>query len=643
MPTVAPYGTWKSPITAELVAGAGIVLSEIAVDGPDVYWSELRPAERGRKVIVRRPPDGRTADVLPPPFNARTTVHEYGGGDFVVDRGVVYFSEYADQRLYRLQPGGTPDPLTLPGALRYADAVVDRQRRRLICVCEDHARGDQEAENYLAAVPLEGGRPQVLVRGADFYASPRLSPDGAVLAWLSWDRPNMPWDGTTLWVAAVRADGTVEEPHRVAGGPEESVFQPEWSPDGILYFVSDRTGWWNLYRWDARAGRVEPVVLREAEFGRPQWVFRMSTYGLLDPSTAVCAFIAGGVWRLALLDTRRKSLDVVDLPYTEISQVTPAGTAVYFIGGSPTEPLALVRLDVRRRAVEVLRTSRPHPVDPGYISVPQAIAFPTTGGQAAYGWYYPPTNADFAGPPGERPPLLVVAHGGPTSFSPAVLRLEFQYWTSRGFAVVDVNYGGSTGYGRAYRNRLRGQWGVVDVDDCVHAARFLVDRGLADGMRVAIRGGSAGGYTTLCALAFRDAFRAGASHFGVSDLEALHRETHKFESRYDYHLVGPYPERADLFRARSPIHYAHQIRVPVIFFQGLEDRVVPPSQSEAMVEALRRRGIPVAYLAFEGEQHGFRRAETIRRVLEAELYFYGRIFGFSPADTLDPVPIHNLD
>ncbi len=643
MPVVAPYGTWASPITADLVAGQGVVLGEVAGDGPDLYWSELRPAEGGRKVIVRRTPDGRTGDVLPPPFNARTTVHEYGGGDFVVDGGVIYFSNFADQRLYRLRPGDAPLPLTPPGAWRYADAVVDRHGLRLVCVCEDHTRGDQEAENCVAAVPLDGCPPQVLVRGADFYASPRLSPDGRRLAWLSWDHPNMPWDGTTLWVAPVRADGTVGEARRVAGGPDESVFQPEWSPDGVLYFVSDRTGWWNLYRWRESDDAVEPLAPQEAEFGRPQWLFRMSTYGFVDATTLVCSFIARGVWHLALLDTRRRSLDVLDLGYTDIHQVTPAAGAVYFIGGSPTEAPALVRLDVARWTAEVIRSSRPQPVDPAYISIPQAIEFPTAGGRTTHGWYYPPTNKDFTGPPGQRPPLLVVAHGGPTSFSPAVLRLEFQYWTSRGFALADVNYGGSTGYGRAYRNRLRGQWGEVDVDDCVQAARYLVERGLADGARLAIRGGSAGGYTTLCALAFRDVFRAGASYFGVSDLEALHRETHKFESRYDHHLVGPYPERADLFRARSPVHAAHRIRVPVIFFQGLEDRVVPPNQSEMMVDALRRGGIPVAYLVFEGEQHGFRRAETIRRTLEAELYFYGRIFGFTPADPLPPVRIHNLD
>jgi dipeptidyl aminopeptidase/acylaminoacyl peptidase len=641
MPTVAPYGTWKSPITASVVAAEGVTLAEVATDGPDLYWSEWRPAEGGRKVIVRRTADGRISDVLPPPWNARTTVHEYGGGDFVVDGGVVYFSNFADQRLYRLRAGGSPQPLTPPGPLRYADAVVDRSRGRLICVCEDHTRSDQEAENYLVSISLDGGPPQVLVRGADFYASPRLSPDGRRLAWLSWTHPNMPWDGTTLWVAPVRPDGTVGEPRQVAGGPEESVFQPEWSPDGVLYFVCDRTGWWNLYRW--RDGAVEALTAREAEFGRPQWVFRMSTYGWVDAATVVCSFLTEGVWRLAVLDGGRASLDVVDLPYTDIAQLTPAGTTVYFIAGSPTQAPALVRLDVTRRVVEVVRSSRPHPGDPGYTSVPQAIAFPTAGGQTAHGWYYPPANRDFVGPPGQAPPLLVVAHGGPTSFSPAVYRPEFQFWTSRGFAVADVNYGGSTGYGRAYRNRLRGQWGVVDVDDCIHAARYLVDRGLADGQRLAIRGGSAGGYTVLCALAFRDVFQAGASYFGVSDLEALHRETHKFESRYDYHLVGPYPERADLFRARSPVHHAHRIRAPVIFFQGLEDRVVPPNQSEMMVEALRRRGIPVAYLAFEGEQHGFRRAETIRRALEAELSFYGRIFGFEPADPLPPLPIHNLD
>lgn len=642
MARTAPYGAWTSPITTQLITGDSVVLYEVLTEGSDLYWSELRPAEGGRKVIVRRGADGRTAEVTPKAFNARTRVHEYGGGDFVAAGRSVYFSNFADQRLYRVDPGAAPEPFSPPGPYLYADGVVDGQRRRIITVREDQAPGEQNAHNTLVALPLGDGAVRVLVEGADFYSSPRLSPDGGRLAWLSWNHPNMPWDGTDLWVAPIRPDGSVGEAVHVAGGPEESVFQPEWSPDGVLHFVSDRTEWWNLYRWNEARRQAEALAPMEAEFGRPQWVFRMSTYGFVDAGTIVCAFTSGGVWKLALLDLQKRALDVLEQPYTDLSSVTPGQGGVYFIGASPTEPQALVRLDLRTHRTEVIRASRHLAVDAGYIALPEAIEFPTEGGRTAHGWFYPPTNRDFSGPPGERPPLIVVSHGGPTSFSPGVLRLEHQYWTSRGFAVVDVNYGGSTGYGRSYRNRLRGQWGVVDVDDCVNAARHLTQQGRVDGSRLAIRGGSAGGYTTLCALAFRQVFRAGASYFGVSDLEAMHRDTHKFESQYDHRLIGSWTAQRALYRERSPIHHADRIRAPVIFFQGLEDKVVPPNQSEMMVDALRRNGVPVAYVAFEGEQHGFRQAATIGRTLEAELYFYGRIFGFSPAGQAAPVPIENL-
>ncbi|HIC94777.1 MAG TPA: S9 family peptidase, partial [Anaerolineae bacterium] len=464
---------------------------------------------------------------------------------------------------------------------------------------------------------------------------------GTRLAWLTWNHPNMPWDGTELWVAKLRADGSLGRAGRVAGGPRESIFQPEWSPDGILHFVSDRTGWWNLYRW--RDGRVEPLTEMEAEFGRPQWVFGMSTYAFESAGRIICAYTRQGTWHLASLDTATRRLEPIETPYTEIAYVRAAPGRAVFLAGSPTEPASIVQLDLATGRIEVLRRSSETAIDPGYLSSPQAIEFPTEGGLTAYAFFYPPRNRDYVAPPDERPPLLVMSHGGPTSAASTTLNLEIQYWTSRGIAVLDVNYGGSTGYGRAYRERLEGRWGIVDVDDCVNGARYLVERGLVDGQRLAIRGGSAGGYTTLCALTFRDVFKAGASYFGVSDLEALTKETHKFESHYLDRLVGPYPERRDLYRDRSPIHFAHRLSCPVIFFQGLEDKVVPPSQAELMVQALRAKGLPVAYVTFEGEQHGLRRAESIKRALDAELYFYARIFGFEPADPVEPVPIENLD
>ena len=654
-PRVSPYGSWKSPITSDLIAAATVSLEQVVLDGDDVYWIEGRPAEGGRNVIVRRTPDGKVSDVTPAPFNARTRVHEYGGGSYTVADGVVYFSNFDDQCLYRQEPGGTPAPLSPPRwKVRFADATFDRRGQRLICVCEDHSAGDREAVNTLSwaqstspwavegLANMAGKHPGiVLVAGSDFFSSPCVSPDGKRLAWLSWNHPNMPWDGTELWVGEFNTSwGVKQRRKKVAGGPDESVFQPQWSPDGDLYFVSDRTGWWNLYR--RRNRKVEAVCRRKAEFGRPAWLLGFSTYAFVSADQIICTFTEKGVWKLATIDTRSGTLEVLDCPYTDINYLRASGKHAVFIGGSPTEPTSVVRYDLASRRFEVLRRSSEVSVDAGYLSVPRAVEFPTEGGKTAHAFFYPPANRDFAAPPEDKPPLLVRSHGGPTSATTSTLKLDIQFWTSRGIGILDVNYGGSTGYGTEYRRRLDGAWGVVDVDDCVNGARYLVERGEADGKRLAIRGGSAGGYTTLCALTFRDVFRAGASYYGVSDLEALAKETHKFESRYLDRLVGPYPEKRDLYRERSPIHFTDRLSCPVILFQGLEDKVVLPNQAEMMVDALRARGLPVAYVPFAGEQHGFRRAENIKRSLDAELYFYGRIFGFSPADRAEPVVIENL-
>jgi len=650
---VAPYGSWRSPITSERVVAKTVRLSGIHVDGETVYWVEGRPEEGGRAVIVRRDPDGGTTDINPPPFNARTRVHEYGGGETLVDRGVVYFSNFADQRLYRVVPGAAPEPITPEAALRYADGIVDRARNRIICIREDHT-GGREPVNTVTAIDLATGAQTVVVAGNDFYAAPRLSPDGTRLAWLTWNHPNMPWDGTELWVAGFDADGMPVDAQHVAGGERESVFGPTWSPSGVLTFASDRTSWWNLYRWEA--GRARCLVEMAAEFGQPMWSFGMSTYAYLSGDTIVCIYAQDGTDHLATLSVATGTLTEISIPYTSMHHIVVAGgTAagrgqpgrVYFLGGSPTRATALIEWDLATRTERVLRCSAELGADhgglAGYLSAPEPIAYPTAGGEMAYGLFYPPANRDFIAPEDELPPLLVISHGGPTSATSSTLNLSIQYWTSRGFAVLDVNYGGSTGYGRAYRERLVGQWGVVDVDDCANGARYLVAQRRVDGNRLAIRGGSAGGYTTLSALAFRDVFQAGASHYGVSDLAALARDTHKFESRYLDRLVGPYPACEDIYEERSPLHNVGTLNCPVIFFQGLEDAVVPPSQAELMVRALRHKGVPVAYLAFEGEQHGFRRAENIKRALDAEFFFYGRIFGFAPADAIEPVPIENLE
>jgi dipeptidyl aminopeptidase/acylaminoacyl peptidase len=648
----APYGSWKSPITSDLIVKESIGLGQVKIDRDDVYWIEMRPSEGGRQVIVRHSNDGTLADITPPGFNARTRVHEYGGGDYVAHDGVVYFSNFADQQLYRQAPNSAPQRLTSTGGkgavgseltdLRYADAIFDSDRKRLICVREDHRQRNREAVNELVVVSADDGEAKVLVSGNDFYSSPRISPDGRRLAWLTWKHPNMPWDGCELWIGELAPDGGLKDQHRVAGAVDESIFQPEWSPDGTLYFVSDRSGWWNLYR-AADDGATECVCEMEAEFGTAQWIFGLSTYAFESADRIVCTFTERGIWHLGMIDTRTGKLKRIETSYTEILFVSAGPGRAVFRAGSPTQTLSVIDFDLATREARVLQRQSNIQVDSGYYSRPQPIEFPSENGMTAHGFFYPPQNPDFAAQEGERPPLLVKSHGGPTSATIAVLNMiSSQYWTSRGIAVLDVNYGGSTGFGRAYRERLNGKWGIVDVDDCVNGAKFLADAGRVDANRLMIDGGSAGGYTTLCALTFRDQFKAGASHYGVSDAEALAKETHKFESRYLDNLIGPYPARRDLYIERSPIHFANRLSVPVIFFQGLEDKVVPPNQAEMMVEALRQKGVPVAYVAFAGEQHGFRQAENIKRSLDGELYFYGRVFGFELADPVEPVPIENL-
>ena len=642
-PTVAPYGAWASQIRVDDVVGDVIGLAEPWLDGDETYWLEARPAEGGRRVLVRLAIDGTIADLTPPPFNVRTRVHEYGGGSYSVSGGMIVFSNFADGRLYRLDPGNAePEAITPAGPWRFADLRIDARRLRVLAVREDHS-GPGEARASIVAIPLNGATPpELLVSGPDFLAGPRPSPDGARLAWLEWDHPDMPWHGSRLRTATFAVDGTLDEPVLAAGGPEESIAQPEWSPDGILHFASDRTGWWNLYRLvDGPA--LDPLAPIDAEFADPAWVFGRSSYAFLPDGSLAAIGRAGG--RDRLFHVRPDDLvGEVESPYTEFEGLRAAGGAVVAVAGSPSESTVLARFDPATLAVAgVVRRASSMSLDPALVSVPEPIDFPMANGRVAHALYYAPRNPLFTGPDGERPPLVVESHGGPTSNASTALDPEKQFLTSRGIAVVDVDYGGSSGYGRAYRSALDGAWGVVDVDDCVAAARFLADRGDVDPDRLAIAGGSAGGYTTLAALAFRDVFAAGISRFGVGDLETMARDTHKFESRYMDRLIGPYPESAEVYRQRSPVHYLDQIRCPVLVMQGLDDRVVPPSQAEAIVAALESNGIPYAHLAFAGEGHGFRGATAIRRSLEAELSFLGQVFGFVPADPIEPVEIPGLD
>ena len=617
-----------------LTAGA-VRLSSVTVDGDDIYWNEGRPSEAGRQVVVRRTPDGSVEDAIPEGMSARTLVHEYGGRSFAVHRGTVVFSNFGDQRLYRGDGTAITPPSDELGfaSVRYADHEITGDGQWVACVRERHPAGGGPVDvvNDLVAVRLVDGTAQVLAEGHDFFAAPRLSPDGTRLAWLSWDHPNMPWDETQLWVAPIDRVSMVVDTaaaRAMAGGPGISVSQPRWSPDGVLHWVTDESGWWRIAREDG--GGVAFVEGRE--YAGPDWAFGQSSYTFLADGTLVAAATERGV---DVLEGVAKPP-----PFTSYGSVRSVGDGIVCIAGSPRTADAVVRIASGDGSVSVLRESQPKVIDDSYISVAEPIEFETAGGRTAHALFYRPVNPDFEGPEGERPPLLVLSHGGPTSATTGVFGLRIQYWTTRGVAVVDVNYGGSTGYGREYRDRLKGAWGIVDVEDCVNAALSLADRGEVDRDRLVIRGGSAGGYTTLAALTFRpEVFAAGSSHYGVADAEALARDTHKFESRYLDGLIGPYPDDAATYRERSPIHHTERLSCPLILFQGLEDKVVPPEQSEMMAEALADKGIPHAYVAFEGEQHGFRQAATIERVAQAELYFLGRVLGFTPADEIEPVKI----
>jgi dipeptidyl aminopeptidase/acylaminoacyl peptidase len=652
---VAPYGSWRSPIEPDVIAKGGRRLGfpALAADGA-VWWLEGRAAEGGRNALMRRPAGGEPEEVTPPGANVRTRVHEYGGGAWkLLAPELVVYVDFADQRVYRLELGGEPVAITPepeePAGMRHADFELCPDGKTLFCVRELHG-GDAEPRNEIVMLPLDGSKPaEVVAAGHDFYSSPRVSPDGLWLAFLCWDHPNMPWDETELWVTPVRDPGSARP---LAAGKGESVFAPAWDSHDRLRFVSDRDGWWNLYRTVADFGApdaaedlppVEQLSAERADLGHPQWLFGGSTHVELDDGSLVVVRTENATEGLYALPAGGGALRDLGLPFTSFGWpvLSVHGGKVAFAASSPTDAPAIVVLDVASGETETARTASDDTVETGLLSEPRPIEFPSGDGDVAHAFYYPPTNADFVGPEGERPPLIVISHGGPTSHATPELSEEYLFWTSRGFGVADVNYRGSSGYGRAYRDKLQGTWGIVDTEDCVAAARFLAETGEVDGKRLAIRGGSAGGYATLCALVFHDEFAAGASYYGVADAEALARDTHKFESRYLDGLIGPYPERADLYRERSPIHFVERIRAAVILFQGLEDEIVPPNQAETMVAAMKANGVPHAYLAFEGEQHGFRRSETQIRCLEAELYFYGKVLDFEPADELQPVDIES--
>jgi dipeptidyl aminopeptidase/acylaminoacyl peptidase len=641
----APYGSWKSPITTSLLTSAGVSLGQLEVNTDRIYWCEGRPMEGGRVVIVSRTHAGIIKDMTPAGFNVRSRVHEYGGGAYTAHGNLIFFVNFSDQRMYRQIGDSHPVPITpeppQPASLRYADARVTPDGATIVCVRERHEPG-HEAINELVSFRADGSsEPKVIASGHDFYAAPRLSLDGMRLAWITWDHPNMPWDSSELWTGMLDESGEIVNIRCVAGGSGESIIHPEWSPDGVLHFVSDRTGWWNLYF--ERRSWVAPIATLDAEFGIPHWVFGVPRYAFLSDDRIACIYSRDGLDHLAVVRSIDGQITPLHLPYSSFGDLQSDGAdRLFVVAASPSISPQIVALDIPDAQPQVLKTSSSVDFDAADISTPEPIEFPTTNGRTAFALFYPPMNKSCIGPPGEKPMLLVMIHGGPTSAAGSSLKLSVQFWTSRGFAVVDVNYGGSSGYGREYRDRLNGNWGIVDVEDCIHAAQFLAGRGDVDPRRMAIRGGSAGGFTTLSALVFHSVFAAGASHYGVADLTALVKDTHKFESRYLDRLIGPYPEGEEIYRARSPIHFADRLSCPVILFQGSDDKVVPPNQAETFIEVLRLKKLPYAYVLFQGEGHGFRQGANIQRAAEAELFFYSRVFGFTPADDITPVEIENL-
>lgn len=644
-PQIKSYGEWKSPISSDLIVSNFIGLSSVKIDqNNNIYWLESRPQEKGRNVIVKYNQNGEKIDLTPINFNVRTRVHEYGGGAFLITENKIYFSNFQDQQIYRqdlTNLDALPQPLTNSENWRFADAILDEKRQRLIAVGEHHDPNFKEPENCLVSIDLLTGNVQKIVTGNDFFASPKLSPDGQYLAWLSWNHPNLPWDGTFLSLAQINDQGLLTQIKVIAGSENESICELKWSLDHELYFASDKTGWWNLYHLNER-GIIEPLYPSEKEFGYPHWVFGESIFDFISDSDLLCTYTNNGTWNLARLNGKTKHFQELNLPFSSISYLQVNQQFAVFIGASATQPTAVVKLDLNSQNYQILCQATTLKIDPKYLSIPEQISFPSNHG-VAYAWYYPPKNGDFIAPKGELPPLLVKSHGGPTAAASSSFNLRIQYWTSRGFAFLDVNYGGSTGYGRAYREKLNRQWGLVDVEDCVNGAEYLAQQGKADRQKLAIAGGSAGGYTTLAALTFHHTFKAGASYYGISDLEALAQDTHKFEARYLDNLIGAYPEEKEVYYQRSPIHFTEGLSCPIIFFQGLEDKVVPPNQAEMMVKVLTQKGLPVAYVPFEGEQHGFRQAENIKRSLDGEFYFYAKIFNFEPADQIEPVEIINLN
>lgn len=645
--TNLPFGNWASPISAEALTAASINLSEIHTDGTDIYWLESRPQEKGRTTIMRWH-DGEREELLPAPINVRSRVNEYGGGSYCVGDGVVYFVAFDDQCIYRLDTTNTnpiPEALTTESAKRFGDLFLDKTNSRIYAVCEDHSKPNSEPLTTLCYLDLKGSKElKTIQQGADFYASPVTSADGTNIMWLEWNHPNLPWDGTRCMLATISAEGSTQDARHIAGGDKEAIVQPMFAPNGDIIFVSDKNNWWNLYRINKNNNySISPECLIEmpAEFAGPLWVGGLSYYAFSSANELVGCYSQNGTWHLYQLNLQTKNFQTLTTPCCDIEYVASNKDGVYFIGSTTTDFSSVYYY--QSGAVSILNQPAGNPFSQADIAQAEAIEFPLSYRQdVGHCFYYPPTNANFCGPDNTAPPLIVICHGGPTSATHSSLNLAIQYWTNRGIAVADVNYSGSTGYGRNYRDALLGQWGIADVQDCIDCVKYLISNDLADADKIAIRGGSAGGYTVLCALTFHSVFKAGASRYGIGDLETLASDTHKFESRYLDNLVGPYPKTKSIYQQRSPINHLDQFAAPVIFLQGLQDKVVPPNQAEAMIAALDAKNIPHASVFFPEEGHGFRQAKNQRRALEAELYFYGQVFGFDVSDNIEPIAIPHL-
>ncbi|MAZ88512.1 MAG: peptidase [Cellvibrionaceae bacterium] len=679
MTNALPYGSWPSPIHSTWLTQQSVRLGEPQLGADGNYWIESRPQEKGRSVLMHQPLDKAmpAREVLSTSISVHSRAHEYGGASYLVSAAGIFYVDASDQRIYFLENTNTEKnsarPITPAGDFRYADFCFDESRQRLIAVREDHraknAGQSPEETNCLVAIDLAAQTSvETLAEGHDFYANPRVSPDGQRLSWLCWDHPFMPWDSSQCQLGQFDEQGALTHIRTVAGGPGESIFQPQWSPDGQLYLVSDRNDWWNLYRVDNLdadgfststaegfststaegsstsiadgSPNLTAVVTKEAEFATPQWVFGMSTYSFLNAHEILCCFTQQGQWQLGLIDIDSAQLTPLESPYCVISDIHCHNGRAIFMASSTTSASQLLSFD--GKTFGKLAQSSQQVIESRYLSTPEAETFDTGSGAKAHGFFYPPNNGDVDVPADQQPPLIVLCHGGPTGATETGLNLKIQYWTSRGFAVMDVNYRGSTGYGRHYREQLNGAWGIHDVEDVCAAVEHLAKQGKIDPDKVAIKGSSAGGYTVLAALTFSDTFKAGASLYGIGDLETLATDTHKFESRYLDSLVGPYPQEKDLYLQRSPIHHCEQLSCPVIFFQGLNDKVVPPNQAQEMVNALDQKQVPVAYVPFEGEGHGFRQASSIQRCLEAEWSFYGQVFGFDIDANVEPVNVKHL-